>query len=570
MKDQKGQPFWPYFIEKLNTHRPTRWMFMLLLSTYTILFVGYYFGTFDQASHIPYLLKSINPNLYPNDYFMDIRYEHYSYFWFLFKPLYHIGLLEVGMFALHVFSTWLTFIMLWRLGRQIYKDALIAALICLCFISMHLSFGGFSLFEFSVLNRTFALPFLLLAISWWLDHRPYRAMMLLGIMYNFHALSVHFVLAMFGLDVVLSAGRSFNGQYAKRMIIMSAAFLVPALPIFIWKFGNSSIDISVNMEWFQILSRGMLSHLFFPLDISKPFNTIFTLSGISAIAIYFYSAQYINKKIKLARHINHFMLAVSIVLIIGVASSYLYPATILVQAQIIRIGLFGLLFGYMHGIAYLVDRYRHGAFGEKSVVVMLSTLLTSPLTFIAIVFYALIRTFNRPILWLFVYVVVLLSTYIGSYSTGLWQPGVFIREQDSAYVQVQRFARHNTPIDAVFITLPSEWFFYNYEWRVLSQRSTVVTLADLLEIAFAPSKKQQWKQRFDDVAPGALVQFEGDYVRNREIAREAYNKHTTSSITTVAHKYGATYVVTQKQKIFNLPLVYENDQYRVYQIAAGP
>ncbi len=556
-----------YLASKIDAHRSVRWAFALLLTTYAILFLGYYFGTYDQASHIPYLLKSINPSLYPNDYFMEIRHQHYSFFWYFFKPFYQWNMLEGAMFVAHVFSTWLTFVMIWRISKQIYRDSLISALICLSFVSMHIGFAGFRLLEFSFLNRTFVLPYLLLAMSWWLDKHWYRSMLLLGFMYNLHALSVHFVLAMFGVDLILTMVR--ERHYFRsfgRMALCAALFLLPALPIFIWKFGNSSIEIGLSWEWFHIVSNGILAVIFFPLDITKTYSMLFSLSGISALAIYFYTAKSLKHRIFGAQSLNHFMIAIVLVLGIAIASSYVYPATVIVQAQIIRIGVFGMFIGLMHGVAYLVQRYRSKKMSHQSVVVCAVMLFTAPLTFLPIIFYSLIRTFAKPRLWLAVYAILCVSFYTSAYRMGVWQPGIFIREQESAFTKAQYWARDNTPVDTVFITPPSEWFFYNHEWRVVSQRSTVVTLADLLEVAFAPSATNTWKERFEDVAPAALGHFRGDYLENRTIANNAYNSHTTKSIMRVAQKYGAQYIVMQRDKVLQLPIAYENEQYRIYQV----
>jgi hypothetical protein len=67
----------------------------------SVLFTGYYFGTFDQAIHIPFLKKDVYPGLFPNDPFFDLRFTHYSFFWFPFLYIYRAGLLEPAMFAMN-------------------------------------------------------------------------------------------------------------------------------------------------------------------------------------------------------------------------------------------------------------------------------------------------------------------------------------------------------------------------------------------------------------------------------------------------------------------------------------
>jgi len=44
-----------------------RQLFFILATGLTLGLMGYYFGTFDQVSHIPFLKKLADPSLYPND-----------------------------------------------------------------------------------------------------------------------------------------------------------------------------------------------------------------------------------------------------------------------------------------------------------------------------------------------------------------------------------------------------------------------------------------------------------------------------------------------------------------------
>src|SRR5688572_20717706 len=94
------------FAERLAGSAIRRHWLFLGAALFTVLFVGYHFGTFDQTIHIPFLKKYADPSLYPGDPFFELRFQHYSFFWFLFQPLYEAGILEVALLVTHFLTTY--------------------------------------------------------------------------------------------------------------------------------------------------------------------------------------------------------------------------------------------------------------------------------------------------------------------------------------------------------------------------------------------------------------------------------------------------------------------------------
>src|SRR3990172_13072701 len=111
-----------------------------------------------------------------------MRYQHFSFFLFFFLPFYKLGVLEAGLFIVHVFITYFTYWALWTLSDTLFRNPLASLLGVLAFTIPHIGFAGFPVFEFSLLNRTFVLPFLLWAILLFLRGRYLPAFTLLGVM----------------------------------------------------------------------------------------------------------------------------------------------------------------------------------------------------------------------------------------------------------------------------------------------------------------------------------------------------------------------------------------------------
>ncbi len=64
--------------EKVATSFVWRQFFFAFATLIAIRIMGYHFGTFDQASHIPFLKKIADPSLFPHDRFFELQQTHYS------------------------------------------------------------------------------------------------------------------------------------------------------------------------------------------------------------------------------------------------------------------------------------------------------------------------------------------------------------------------------------------------------------------------------------------------------------------------------------------------------------
>ncbi len=550
---------------KKALHSPLyRHILFSALTLFIVLAYGYYFGTFDQSSHIPFLKKTVDPSLFPQDHFFDLRTSHYSYFWLLFIPFYKAGMLEISMFIVHIFATYLTFWALWNLSKTLFNNPLTSLLVVVSSAFPHIGFSGFPLFEFSMLNRTVALPFELIAINYYLKKNYVVSFLLLGILYNLHALSVHFIVAMIAVDTILS----FKSQKGKFLGILKAIpiFIICALPVLVWKTGHTgaSLMFNSNIEWYSILNNALFYHLFNFMSISVPIVTLLAVGGVSAIVIFFTT----NKEYKDDIHttIKHFIYASLLILLLQFIATYFYPSTIIIQSQVVRVGIFISLFAYLY-LAHYVSLWIHRS--RAVFIFLMSSLIFSfsPLfSLISLFLIKRITSTKKMIIGSLVYIGIFLYILVSLLLLNLARPRISIWPEKTPFYDVQLWAKNNTPKDTIFITPPSKWWLYDVEWRVISERSTVSTLSELLEAAFDPSYIHYWKPRFEDIAPGALAQFKGDYLSNFKIANKAYYKNNTERFLYLARKYNASYLVVERKYQYYLPVVYTNKEYTVYSL----
>ena len=532
----------------------------------TVLLIGYNFGTFDEAMHVPFLKAAAYPEMYDGDSMISLHSIYYSYFWHFFVPILQAGWLEPALFVLHLTTIYLSFWAFWELSQTLFKDSLASLLAVLGFIVPHFGFSGFPVFEFAPLSRTFVFPFLLFAMNQFLKGRLPLAFLIAGLMYNIHVVSVNFVLAMFGLACLLELKRIGF----KTLAVSAVLFLASAAPVLLWKAGSGDpVDFSLRPEWVDFLNQTLFFHLFDMFSLDYPGTWAIVFGGLATLVLFFVTHAE-AKEPPAAVTARNFVYAGIIVLVVHVVSVYFLPVTIIIQSQILRMGLWVLILAYLFFANYLSKLYQHKAHPRPVFGFLTGAFLFFPTPIMLLAAWGLVMWVKNV---RFYKVALAFSPFLvaGSYAIiylmGFWSPGIYIYGKNSPWVDVQRFARENTPADARFITPPEKWGPQESDWRVHSERASVGTLSEILVAAFLPGYETEWKTRFELVAPGALEQFDGDYFNNVRLTRAAYDSLSTRDLLHVACELNAQYAVIEKPNEHPLPVAYENSQFWVYSVS---
>ncbi len=542
-----------------------RHSYFAALTLFTIVFVGYHFGTFDQVTHIPFLKKYADPTLFPGEEFIELRNQHYSYFWFLFLPFYKVGLLEIAMFAAHLLATYASFWALWTLSETLFHNPLSHLLGTLAFAIPHIGYGGWIVFEFSLLNRTFVFPFLVVAIILFLRRRQIAAFAVLGVMYNLHVISVNFVLGMFLFDCLLE----WKKIGLRNIAVGLSLFVIASLPVILWKLSGPPTNFSIRPDWLALVAQSSHFNLFYLISPS-PMILLATASGTGALMLFFIARRYAPA----SEHdgtVANFVYALVLVLVFQIITSQWLPIVIVIESQIIRAGVFTLVFACLYFANYLAWRYASSESATLDLHLLTGATIFSIVGFVPPLVWAAQRwlesqrTLKSASVGLLA-IGVPLGAYVFAAQAALWYPGIYIYPHQTAWYDAQIWARDHTPKEAIFITPPDQWWVYESDWRVFSERSIVVCYSDLLEASVILEYIDIWKTRFEAIAPGAIRRFHGNVIENLQIAGESYARLSDEDLTRIARQYGATYVVVEKSRPRNWKPLYENAQFIIYQL----
>ncbi len=396
-----------------------------------------------------------------------------------------------------------------------------------------------------------------------------RAYALLGLLFNLHALSVSYVLAMLLLDGLLR-----RREIGARAISAGLGlFTLAAAPVLLWRLATPR-EVSafhLDPDWLDVVSRGLLYNVFHLVG-PMPYLWLLSACGFAAFGLYLVARRRLPAGPR-DRAVDHFMLAILALVLAAPVVANALPLVLLIQLQIVRAGGFALIFGYLYFAAYLARRWRarsgdptRRGHGDDALLMVAFIGMTLP--FVPLAVYGIDRRITRRRLRIVLSGGLVATATIASLALALrydaWSPGIHVYARPTPWTDVQAWAREHTPKDALFITPPHLYWLYEPDWRVYAERSTVANLTEVLEMAFDPDYLAYWRPRFEAVAPGALARFQGDVYANRRLAADAYDRLTDAELVAVAERFGADYAVVARARLRDLPVVYANEGFVVY------
>jgi hypothetical protein len=127
----------------------------------------------------------------------------------------------------------------------------------------------------------------------------------------------------------------------------------------------------------------------------------------------------------------------------------------------------------------------------------------------------------------------------------------FVKGERDPWADIQLAAKSYSNKDDLFIVPP-----YLNDFGIYSKRAVLGDWAEGSSILYQDNSfAKEWLSRMRDLG----------WKKRTEMV-SGYNSLSTNEITVVAEKYNAPYVITEKPKAFDLPLVYENNKYNLYTV----
>jgi GH35 family endo-1,4-beta-xylanase len=136
-------------------------------------------------------------------------------------------------------------------------------------------------------------------------------------------------------------------------------------------------------------------------------------------------------------------------------------------------------------------------------------------------------------------------------------PGILARRAPaSPWLDAQRWARANTPVDALFLTPPQQGGF-----RIYSQRSVVGEMRDGTQLYFKAAFTKPWWDRMAALQPGILRDPDG---KSLMAPGKPLEHLDDGQIIALAQQFNANYIVLPHSDTRSLEKVYDNGEWTIF------
>jgi hypothetical protein len=124
----------------------------------------------------------------------------------------------------------------------------------------------------------------------------------------------------------------------------------------------------------------------------------------------------------------------------------------------------------------------------------------------------------------------------------------------------QEWARTETPVDSVFLILPSEP--NNDAFYMNAERAHFLVRERANQAVYFPSHNQEFRARAEALGVS-------DVLRYREELDQAYRRLTEERIREIAARFKVTHFVPARAGDFTFPIVYQEGGWTVYDVSSG-
>ena len=309
--------------------------FIFLLTGFAyILCNGYLFNTGDQAEHLPQIYQKLNPQLYPNDFFLNYYNQTFTVRYYFVYFVYGFSLIfGVKASCLIIYFTCLYFAIagLYELAYCFYNNQLksFLAVVTYLFLFRHFTVGGNYFQDNMLVGSSLAEVFCIWAFVYLFKNNYLLSGILCGLAALFQPLiglqvaSIIGTVLLVNLFLVKQNNISFKDVFTYSLAFVSIALFI-FIPVFLTQLNaNNANQMEANKILFEY--RGALHYLphLFPLK-DYIFTGLFVLVALVAL-------HYFTKKDK-----SIFITIISVIIILCIIFTmvlYLNPTNNLGKIQ---------------------------------------------------------------------------------------------------------------------------------------------------------------------------------------------------------------------------------------------
>ena len=485
-----------------------------------LLWRGYSFGFSDQDETVPYLLHLLNPEVLPNDWFVDYQTSHFgprTIFVLLCYPFAKLFGIYTTYLGLHLASFLFTAGAIFALARELLKDRLAAtaSVLVILVLTPKFTLGGNDLIGPLLTPSIIAWSLALWSIVMMVQGRTIHSAVLAGL--------ATWIQALVGLQIgsvvcVLMIWNRMRSTW--KFATVFALIVLPAVgPMALQQLAQSAGESNLFYTLFDFRAP----HHYMPTSFTRISAIGFLLLGMAGL----FSLHTLKRWIPAESYklVVRTLALVGIACALGFLCAEVIPVESVTKLQLFKTtvlakAVFGILVcgaisrvlpNWFRGTARLVLEHSHIAF--VAVALLFSALLVASSTALGL----------RP----------------------------------TAIPPIEQWATTHTPPQAVFAVPPS--------WDGFRSRAARPIVVNYKAFPFLPGLEDEWLERLLSIAPIQLP--DRGYIGITDSLDRAFFRLDTGSLLELASKYGATYLVRDRPThAAPFVLEYSRDDWWVYRI----
>lgn len=567
---------------------PTRLAVLSALTFGTLLSLALHGYQVGKSNHTVYLLdalRHLDGTLLANDWFTNATLQYHGLFSLITRWSLSAGVFEPVFLAGHLLTALALHYYLWRtvaaVGGSLRAYAMAAVLI-------HVPAAGFGLGGFQFLQDGAFLPSnianvaMLAGVAYLMERRAWPAGVALGLAGVFHINHAVFAGPVFLAGVIAAFGgewRRHRGAILGAGLVMAAGVASNVVPAFLHlRDAAGAGEAGGRMplaEFVELYARLRHPHHYYPRAWhplvyvgalwslvpaayflvrgrgripGAAFRVVVAVGGLllaaNVVALAFAGVVFVSERlIQLAvfRFSIHFMALAVAVTAWGLVDSGLVSkwwARAVAVAVPLVLGA-----GWAVAAGGGAGEVARGFVTAKPTAVGITLITLSALCVLALIGFTRRPDPMNPLLAKLVRgAMLVLSCGWMALAGARGQLGLAIIPEDPPeYVALARWARENTPHDAVFVVPPGE-----QAWRFEARRAVVINLKAIPQTS---AELPEWARRMRDVTGenDLAGRFAGDFASTLRRLDEAYTARPESELVAVARKYNARYIVTMAE-----------------------
>ena len=545
-----------------------RWWFHLLIllvgTAVSLPINGYTFGIYDHAYHLARLQWLQDPTLYnPRDPFLATLEVYPSVFWSALLPLSALIPLPVLFLGLYYLSQCLFGYAMLRFARYVYGSELVAWCSFGAFLLMKVTSGLYEFPDGQFLPRTLVFPAVVFAFELFLRKHWALSFLVAGLMIQLHGLVAAHLL------ILLNAGLFWQiwKSGPKQTIVPFICEIVSVLPAVVWRLQNPG-DIpllAADPTWVRIVKLALPTVQ--NILVIEPAVVFAHLSTLGFLLIFMIAQRHHPAAGDRQETLNLWVATVLCTILLSGIFTDVIPLAGIMQFEFIRIGMFLPFFALPSFSNYVIMAWQHREIPGPSCALLLLTAILTPfgsITSLAALVNALGRRFTIGLIVLCVCIITL-SGYFFVFKH-LTSPMWLTEPPNNSWVQTAQWAKENTPGDAIFLT-PTylDTARYRAEFRLIAQRSVVVSRHEGDQVAFSYTFALEWYQRMHDLSNG-LYTLDAPLANSDRITEQGFRSLSEEDLVALARTYGASYLVLEADRQFSLPIKFKNSDFVIYAV----